>query len=96
MEKRKIELLNAMYNTCALTSNEKIVAQYFVCKSNEEGICSPSVETIAIHCGVSVRTVQRVTKKLQEKNYIVMKKRYDNGRQSSNVYELNLQHYFGI
>ena len=89
MQMNKFELLNIIHSTCELTSKEVLVAQYFVYKSNKQGECYPSVETIAAHCGVSERTVQRATKKLQEKNYITIEKRYVNGKQSSNMYQIN-------
>jgi DNA-binding transcriptional regulator YhcF (GntR family) len=89
MAMQKFKMLNLICESCTLTSKEKLVAQYFVYKSNKTGECYPSVETISKHCGVSQRTVQRATKKLQEKNYIFIDKRYYKGRQSSNQYSLN-------
>lgn len=89
MTMQKFKMLNLICENCTLTSKEKLVAQYFVYKSNKTGECYPSVETISKHCGVSQRTVQRATKKLQEKNYIFIDKRYYKGRQSSNQYSLN-------
>ncbi|WOO35797.1 helix-turn-helix domain-containing protein [Anaerocolumna sp. AGMB13020] len=89
MAMKKFKILNLICENCDLSSKEKLVAQYFVYKSNKSGECYPSVETISKHCGVSVRTVQRATKKLQEKNFITIDKRYYKGRQSSNQYTLN-------
>ncbi len=89
MAMKKFKILNLICENCDLSSKEKLVAQYFVYKSNKSGECYPSVETISKHCGVSVRTVQRATKKLQERNYITIDKRYYKGRQSSNQYTLN-------
>lgn len=89
MAMKKFKMLNLICESCTLTSKEKLVAQYFVYKSNQSGECYPSVNTIAKHCGVSDRTVQRATKKLQEKNFITIEKRTYRGRQSSNEYKLN-------
>ncbi len=89
MAMKKFKMLNLICESCTLTSKEKLVAQYFIYKSNKKGECYPSVETIANHCGVSERTVQRATKKLQEKDYISIEIRYCKGRQSSNEYKLN-------
>lgn len=89
MAMKKFKMLNLICESCTLTSKEKLVAQYFIYKSNKKGECYPSVETIANHCGVSERTVQRATKKLQEKDYISIEIRYYKGRQSSNEYRLN-------
>jgi DNA-binding transcriptional regulator YhcF (GntR family) len=91
MAMKKFKMLNLICDNCALSSKEKLVAQYFIYKSNKSGECYPSVETISKHCGVSVRTVQRATKKLQERNYITIDKRYYKGRQSSNQYTLNTE-----
>lgn len=88
MAMKKFQVLNIICNSCELTAKEKLVAQYFVYKSNQAGICYPSVNTIAKQCGASERTIQRATKKLQEKGYIVINKRSINGRQTSNEYVL--------
>ena len=88
---KKFEILNAIYANCSLSSKEILVVQYFVYKSNQKGICYPSVNTIAKECGVSERTVQRATKKLQEKGYIIIEKRTANGKQTSNEYSLAIE-----
>ena len=90
MAMKKFEILNKICNNCKLTSKEKLVAYYFVYKSNQNGICYPSVNTIANHCGVSERTIQRATKKLQEPGYLNINKRDINGKQTSNTYKLIL------
>jgi DNA-binding transcriptional regulator YhcF (GntR family) len=87
---KKFEMLNIICNNCNLTSKEKLVAHYFVYRSNQVGICYPAVNTIANHCGVSERTIQRATKKLQERGYIIISKRDIKGRQTSNEYKLIL------
>lgn len=85
---KKFEMLNTIYENCSLSAKEILVAQYFVYKSNTQGRCYPSVHTIADECSVSERTVQRATKKLQEKGYIVITKRMLHGKQSSNEYKI--------
>ena len=90
MAMKKFEMLNIICNNCNLTSKEKLVAHYFIYKSNKEGACYPAVNTIARHCGVSERTIQRATKKLQERGYLSISKRAINGRQTSNSYKLIL------
>jgi DNA-binding transcriptional regulator YhcF (GntR family) len=85
---KKFEILNTIYDNCSLSAKEILVAQYFVYKSNTQGRCYPSVHTIAEECCVSERTVQRATKKLQEKGYINIIKRMLNGKQSSNEYKI--------
>jgi DNA-binding MarR family transcriptional regulator len=88
MVMKKFEMLNIICNNCSLTAKEVLVAHYFVYKSNKSGTCYPAVDTIAKHCGVSERSVQRATKKLQERGYITISKRDINGRQTSNEYKL--------
>ena len=85
---KKFEILNTIYENCSLSAKEILVVQYFVYKSNTQGRCYPSVHTIAEECCVSERTVQRATKKLQEKGYINIIKRMLNGKQSSNEYKI--------
>lgn len=86
---KKFEMLNIIYQDCKLTAKEKLVAQYFVYKTNKAGACYPCVDTIAEQCSVSRRTVQRATKKLEEKGYIIKEKRFKLGRQTSNLYSFN-------
>lgn len=88
MAMKKFQMLNIICDSCELTAKEKLVAQYFVYKSNQAGVCYPSVNTIAKQCGASERTIQRATKKLQQKGYIVINKRSINGKQTSNEYVL--------
>ncbi|SFR77922.1 helix-turn-helix domain-containing protein [Anaeromicropila populeti] len=90
MGMKKFKMLNIICNSCELTSKEKLVAQYFVYKSNRAGACYPSVSTIAEHCGVSERTIQRATKKLEERGLIMIEKRFKFGKQTSNQYTLNI------
>jgi DNA-binding transcriptional regulator YhcF (GntR family) len=85
---KKFELLNMIYENCSLSSKEILVAQYFVYKSNAQGKCYPAVNTIAEECCVSERTVQRATKKLQEKGYISIIKRMLKGKQATNEYRI--------
>ncbi len=87
---KKFEMLNIICNNCELTAKEKLVAHYFVYKSNRSGACYPAVQTIAEQCGVSRRTIQRATKKLQERGYINIEKRYNMGKQTSNLYAFNI------
>lgn len=86
---KKFEMLNIICQDCELTAKEKLVAQYFVYKSNKAGACYPCVATIAEECSVSRRTVQRATKKLVEKEYIVKEERFKFGKQTSNLYSFN-------
>lgn len=83
-------MLNIITKDCELTAKEKLVAQYFVYKSNKSGACYPCVATIAEECSVSRRTVQRATKKLAEKEYIIKEERFKLGKQTSNLYSFNI------
>lgn len=87
---KKFEMLNIITRDCELTAKEKLVAQYFVYKSNKSGACYPSVDKIAEDCSVSRRTVQRATKKLAEKEYIIKEKRFKFNKQTSNLYSFNI------
>ncbi|BCN30111.1 helix-turn-helix domain-containing protein [Anaeromicropila herbilytica] len=89
MGMKKFKMLNIICASCDLSSKEKLAAQYFIYKSNKSGECYPSVYTIARACGASERTIQRATKKLQEKGFISIIERYVEGKQTSNQYCLN-------
>ncbi|RTH99377.1 hypothetical protein CSW28_07770 [Thermus scotoductus] len=49
-----------------LTPNEKLVLLYLLDRSNEEGLCWPSITTIAASTGLSRRGVQNVLHRLRD------------------------------
>ena len=54
--------------------------------------CFPSLQRLADLSGVTIRTVSRSVKSLQEKGYITIEKRQsDTGVNVSNLYTLNLE-----
>jgi DNA-binding Lrp family transcriptional regulator len=55
---------------------------------NHDGRCWASQETMASESGLSVRTVQRCLKELEHAGAITIKPRFVNGKQVSNLYEL--------
>lgn len=93
---KKFEILNIICQDCELTAKEKLVAQYFVYRSNRAGSCYPGVTVIAEQCSVSRRTVQRATKKLAERGYILKEERYNYGKQTTNLYSFNILLLEGI
>lgn len=90
MGMKKFKMLNYICASCELSSKEKLVAQYFIYKSNKSGECYPAVNSIARNCGVSERTIQRATKKLQQEGFITIEHRYVEGKQTSNLYKINM------
>lgn len=46
---KNFEMLNIICNNCNLTSKEKMVAYYFVYRSNQEGICYPAVNNMMVN-----------------------------------------------
>jgi len=60
--------------------------------ANDDGICWPSVSTVATKCCVSVRTVRRVMQKLVDRGLLLSEQRYrKDGSCSSNRYQLRLE-----
>ena len=74
-----------------LPSNQKFILVALSETANDDGICWPSVPTVAAKCNVSIRTVQRIMRILVARRKIVSEPRYrGNGSCSSNCYKLLL------
>lgn len=57
--------------------------------ANDSGVAFPSIKSLAKHCSISQRTVQRIIQSLAAEGLITVEKRYrDDGSQSSNYYTL--------
>ena len=64
-----------------------ILANY----ANEENETYPSKKHLAKMCNCDVRTIQRCLQELLEKKIIEKKERFDDGRQTSNLYTIIIQ-----
>ncbi|NUL39409.1 conserved phage C-terminal domain-containing protein [Kosakonia sacchari] len=58
--------------------------------SNDEGVCWPSIETIARQLGAGVSTVRTAIGKLEDEGWLSRKQRRNGNRNASNVYQLNV------
>lgn len=59
-------------------------------QANDEGECWPSRATIAEDCECDISSVKRRIRRLRELGLIVIEPRYEDGRQTSNLYRLQL------
>jgi len=74
-----------------LSPSSKLVLMALADAADDQGICWPSVPTLARKCSVSPRTVQRVLKALTEQQLLVSEQRHrPDGSCSSNRYRLGL------
>ncbi len=74
-----------------LPSTPKLVLMALADAADDEGICWPSVATIAVKACVSTRTVQRVIQTLIKRQMLSVEQRYrSNGSCASNGYRLSL------
>lgn len=84
----------AWFHTLPNLRHSEYAVLHYLCRCHhkdcKDNFCFPSVTTIAKKVGRCVRTVQRTIRKLEEKNLIHRSSRAVNGRQTSNLYELNL------
>jgi hypothetical protein len=72
-----------------LSGNEKVVLLAIADFANDDGLCWPSIPSIAKKACVSVRTVQRIISELLEQNYLSVDRRLSaDGRSTSNCYNL--------
>ena len=58
--------------------------------SNDEGVCWPSIETIARQLGAGVSTVRTAIAKLEAEGWLSRTARRQGNRNASNVYQLNV------
>lgn len=58
--------------------------------SSDEGVCWPSIETIARQLGAGVSTVRTAIGKLEQEGWLSRKQRRNGNRNASNVYQLNV------
>lgn len=59
--------------------------------SNDEGICWPSVVTIARQIGAGESTVRTAIKQLEKEGWLTSEKRRKGNRNASNIYQLNVE-----
>jgi hypothetical protein len=87
-----IEALNwaeRMFRTAPLSMTERLVLIALCHRHNKKtGQCYPAIKTLCEYTGCSESTVQRSLKKLSATGLIVVRKRTQNGRQTSNQYFL--------
>lgn len=58
--------------------------------SNDEGVCWPSIETIARQIGAGMSTVRTAIARLEAEGWLTRKARRQGNRNASNVYQLNV------
>ena len=58
--------------------------------SNDEGVCWPSIETIARQIGAGMSTVRTAIARLEAEGWLTRKARRPGNRNASNVYQLNV------
>ena len=74
-----------------LKPRARLVLQCLIYHADKDGMCFPSIKTIAAECGYGLSTVKRALNDLCEAGYILKTARYDerkNGGQTSNLYAL--------
>ncbi|MEY0596002.1 helix-turn-helix domain-containing protein [Providencia manganoxydans] len=62
--------------------------------SNDEGVCWPSVPTIARQIGAGESTVRTAIKELEKNGWLSREKRRKGNRNASNIYQLNVEKLF--
>jgi len=74
-----------------LPPTPKLILMALADAANDFGVCWPSVPTVATKCCVSIRTVRRVMKTLEERRLMLSEPRYrKDGSCTSNRYRLQL------
>lgn len=85
-----IEYLNACFAS-SLRGNCRHVLLALANHADRDGLCWPSINTIAAHGGVSRRTAQSCLDTLEADGYLIREHRFrENGSQTSSIYLLDL------
>jgi hypothetical protein len=66
----------------------KAVYLVLVCYADQDGLCYPGIDTLSKHLGLTRRPVQDALRQLEEHGVLVTKSRFEDGRQTSNLYHL--------
>jgi hypothetical protein len=75
----------------ALTPTLKLVLMALADAADDQGVCWPSVSTLARKCTVSTRTVQRALRTLVDQNLLIAEPRHRrDGSSTSNRYRLRM------
>lgn len=87
------KLMSYVWDACAATGM-KISSVAIMVRladfSNDEGVCWPSIETIARQLGAGTSTIRTAIAKLEKDGWLTRKQRRQGNRNASNVYQLNV------
>ncbi|WP_153008353.1 helix-turn-helix domain-containing protein [Rhodococcus pyridinivorans] len=70
---------------------EQVVLMWLADHSDDSEQCYPTRKTLADECGLSVRSLDRALESLIERGLVVKSARFNQGRQTSNMYEVVIQ-----
>lgn len=83
------------WNLKIKVASHKLVLLTLADNANEQGECFPRIETIARRCGLKIRPLQKVIKKLITQGYLSIEPRHrKDGRQTTNIYYLSMEGKF--
>lgn len=87
-----IRLMSLVFGLKEPTGAARLVLLALADNANDEGVCWPSVETIARKAGIGVRWTQRIIRDLVESEYMALSIRPVDGKKNeTNIYTLNIQ-----
>ena len=89
-----VKISSYVWDGCAasgVTGTKLLVIARLADWSNDDGVCWPSVETIARQIGAGVSTVRTAIGELEKAGWLGRKKRRVGNRNASNVYQLNIK-----
>jgi hypothetical protein len=75
----------------SLSPEAKAIYAYLCSYSGSDGSCFPSVGRMAYELGMSEQRLKKHRKQLEEAGYITIERRRENGKQTSNLYVIELQ-----
>lgn len=85
-----IELMTKVWKTDVGPATRRLVLLALADSANDDGVCWPSVETLARKAGCGVSSARRACQELEADGFLVREERDANGRQRSNLYRLSL------
>lgn len=86
-----IKLMSLVWESTTFTGSHRLVMLAIADSANDDGVCWPSVKTIAKRANISERQASRVLNDLLAMKAIQRAVRYQGDRQTSSVTNINIQ-----
>ena len=86
-----IRIINQVFQLRAPTGGARLVLLALADNANDDGVCWPSLTTIAMKAGMDERSARRILRRLEKEGYLKTSQRQSPGRKNyTNIYQIIL------